>query len=257
MIRTSISALGISLLALVLTVSAPQAGLGAQEARDFLFGTPHVTLSVNLGYGLATAGSDLFQEIDTIFTLGKNDFHAPVVSGSLSIFLTERVDLSVAVGYQSSETWSEYRDFVEELASGDSIPIEQKTTLTRVPLSASVRYFLMDRGRGISRFAWVPNRWAPFLGAGGGRIYYRFEQAGDFVDFVDYSIAGDKIGSYGWAWTGHVLAGVQFSVSPNLVLTGEGRYLWADADLDKNIYRGYEPIDLSGFQVTMGIGVRF
>ena len=42
-----------------------------------------------------------------------------------------------------------------------------------------------------------------------------------------------------------------------VVLTGEGRYLWADADLDKNIYRGYEPIDLSGFQVTMGIGVRF
>lgn len=88
-------------------------------------------------------------------------------------------------------------------------------------------------------------------------MFYRFEQEGDFVDFLDYSIFGSRFESSGSSWTTHVLGGLQFAASTHAVVTMEGRYSWADAELDRNMFSGYEPIDLSGFQATLGIGVRF
>jgi hypothetical protein len=77
------------------------------------------------------------------------------------------------------------------------------------------------------------------------------------VDFVDLSIFTNDYISEGWAWVGHALAGVQWALSPEWVVTAEGRYSLADADLDRPDYSGYEPIDLSGFQGSIGFGIRF
>lgn len=255
----------LSRIALVLGVVAflqPQA-LAAQSSggsvfdRDFMFGKPRATLSFNMGYGIARAGSDLFQELDTLLTLGRSDFDSPVVGGALSFYLDDKVDLAFEVGFARSETWSEYRDWVEDLGNGDERPIEQKTRFTRVPMTATVRYYPVDRGRRISQFAWVPTRWSPYVGLGGGKLYYSFQQSGDFLDYVDYSIFTGEFGSKGYAWTGHALAGAQFALSAPVVLSAEGRYSWADADLDRISFDGYQPIDLSGFQLTAGIGIRF
>ena len=95
------------------------------------------------------------------------------------------------------------------------------------------------------------------MGVGGGWTYYEFEQKGDFVDFEDFSIFTSSFTSNGWAFTKHILGGAQFSLSPRWVVTAEGRYSWADEDLDRPQYQGYEPIDLSGFQGTLGFGFRF
>ena len=239
---------------LFLVQAAPAA---AQDAPGFLFGTPHVTLSLNMGYGIPNTGSDLFQEVDTLLTLGMSDFNGPVVGGSFAVHLNNRLDLAFDVTYLGSSTWSEYRDFVEELDGGQTIPIEQETKFTRVPVTLSLRYRFMDHGREISQFAWVPTKWSPYVGFGAGRVYSKFEQDGDFVDFYDYSIFGENLISEDWAWTAHALGGVEYSLSARMVLTAEGRYSWAEADLDRNFYQGYEPLDLSGFQGTFGIGVRF
>ncbi len=251
------SLLGAAVLTLAfLGLGAPES-LEAQRPRDFLFGKPRVTLTLNMGYGLPRAGSDIFQEVDTLLTLGKGDFRSPVFGGSVAVFLSERMDLALDVSYSGSESWSEYQDWLEDLGGGVEVPIEQKTTFRRIPVTASLRYYFLDRGREVSRFAWVPNKWSPYLGAGGGRVFYRFEQEGDFVDFLDYSIFGSRFESSGSSWTTHVLGGLQFAASTHAVVTMEGRYSWADAELDRNMFSGYEPIDLSGFQATLGIGVRF
>jgi hypothetical protein len=234
-----------------------QVGGGSIFDRDFMFGKPRATLSFNMGYGMARAGSDLFVELDTLLTLNKRDFDSPVVSGAVSLFLHERVDLSFQAGFSRSETWSEYVDWVEDLGDGREAPIEQKTRFTRVPLTASLLYYPVDRGRQLSRFAWVPTRWSPYVGLGVGRLYYSFQQRGDFLDFEDFSIFNGHFGSTGYAWTGHALAGAQFALSAQLLLSAEGRYSWADAELDRANFRDFQPIDLSGFQLTAGIGIRF
>jgi opacity protein-like surface antigen len=253
-------AIALALGALVLLL--PE-GLGAQTGsgsifdRDFMFGKPRATLSLNMGYGVARAGSDIFQEMDTLLTLGRSDFDSPVVGGSLAFYLNDRFDLSFQVGFSRSETWSEYIDWVEDLGDGREAPIEQKTRFTRVPMTASVLYYPFDRGRQLSRFAWVPTTWSPYVGLGGGRVYYSFQHRGDFLDFEDFSIFTGDFRSSGYAWTGHALAGAQFALSAQIILSAEGRYSWADAELDRANFRDFQPIDLSGFQLTAGIGVRF
>lgn len=244
----------VALLALSgLTALGPNSLSGQDFLGDFMFHEPNVTLTLNLGYGIPSVGSDLFQEVDDLFALGKSDFHAPVIGGSLSLFLNDRMDLAFEVSYAKSSTWSEYVDWVDD----DDLPIEQKTSFKQVPLTISLKYFLMDRGREIGNFSWIPTTWAPYIGAGGGRIFYQFRQSGDFVDFKDLSIFRYDYLSEGWAWVGHVFGGLQWALSPQWVVTAEGRYSLADADLDRPDYSGYEPIDLSGFQGTIGFGVRF
>ncbi len=235
--------------------------LSAQDmGEDFMFRTPKVTLSFNLGYGIRSAGSDLFDEVVREFTLDKEDFHAPVIGGGIAFFMNERMDLAFELSYSKSSSWSEYTAFV----GTDDFPIEQETQFTQVPLTASFRYFLNERGRKIGNLSWIPTTWAPYIGAGGGRIWYEFSQAGEFIDFLDPGcetegcpIYNDTVLSEGWAWVGHAFGGVQWALAPQWVVTAEARYSLADADLDRSSFRGYEPIDLSGFQVTLGAGIRF
>lgn len=245
-----------ALLALCGTaVVGPKPLNGQEYLGDFMFHSPKVTLTLNFGYGIPSAGSDIFDEVTDVFTLGKSDFHAPVIGGGLSLFLNDRMDLAFEFSYAKSSSWSEYADYV----GFDDLPIEQETRFTQVPVTVSLRYFLMDRGRQIGNLSWVPTTWAPYIGVGGGRMFYEFEQAGEFIEFGEegWPIVRNQILSEGWAWVGHVFGGLQWAFSPHLVVTAEGRYSLAGADLDRPAYVGLEPIDLSGFQGTLGFGVRF
>lgn len=232
---------------------SPQ-GVESQGLGDgFMFGRPNATLILNLGYGVPTAGSDIFDEITRDFTLDKGDFHSIVFGGGLSFYLNDQLDLALEFSYSHSSTWSEYVDWVDQ----DDLPIEQETKFTRLPFTVSARYFLTERGRSVGNLSWIPKEWAPYVGAGGGRMYYTFNQIGDFIDSDDLSIFRSEYPSEGWAWVGHVFGGVQWALSPLWIVTAEGRYSLADADLDRQSYSLYEPIDLSGFQATIGFGIRF
>lgn len=231
----------------------PGALNGQEYLGDFLFHRPRVTLTFNLGYGIPKAGSDIFDDVEEMFTLDKSDFHAPVIGGGVSIFLKDRMDLAMEFSFARSSSWSEYVDWVDD----QDLPIEQETRFTQVPVTLSLRYFLLDRGREIGNLSWIPTTWSPYIGAGGGRIFYKFEQSGDFVDFEDYGIFRYDYVSEGWAWVGHVFGGVQWSLSPTWLVSVEGRYSLAEAELDRSNFSGYEPIDLSGFKGTLGFGIRF
>jgi hypothetical protein len=259
-IRKTIFSLFLVLLLGGASLMVPRPLQAQDMGEDFMFRTPKVTLSFTLGYGIRSAGSDLFDEVIREFTLEKGDFYAPVVGGGIAFFLKERMDLAFEASYSKSSSWSEYTDFV----GTDDFPIEQETQFTQVPLTASLRYFLSDRGRSIGNLSWIPTTWAPYIGVGGGRIWYEFSQAGEFIDFLDPGcetegcpIYNDMVLSEGWAWVGHAFGGVQWALSPQIVITAEGRYSLADADLDRASFRGYEPLDLSGFQATLGFGIRF
>jgi hypothetical protein len=137
----------------------------------------------------------------------------------------------------------------------DDLPIEQTTTFTRIPVTVSTRFYLRDRGRAISQFAWIPAKWAPFVGAGAGLTWYRFEQTGDFVDITTLDILNLTIESNGGAPTAHAFAGVDISISPRFLWTLEGRYAIGQARTGDSF--DYDNLDLRGFQATIGFAVRF
>jgi len=231
-------------------VAIPE-GAAAQKA-DFLFKHPTVTLGARFGYALPRAGSEIFDFTREQLTVEKRDFNAFSVGGDLSVRLTDRLDATLALGVAWSDARSEFRDFVDN----DDLPIEQTTSFTRVPVTVGLKAYLLERGRSISRLAWVPNRWAPYLGAGAGIVWYQFEQVGDFVDFETLEIFFDTFESRGSSPLAYVAAGSDFSVGPRWLLVGEVRYSWASAAMGRD-FTDFDNIDLTGVKATVGVSVRF
>jgi hypothetical protein len=238
------------MVAAVLLAAAPAQAQGS--GRGFLFNEPVASLSLRGGFARATAGSDIFSFTTRQFTLDRADFSALTVGADLSFRVAPRIDVVFGGAYAGTSAPSEFRDFVDQ----DDLPIEQTTSFHRVPVTASVKAYLTPRGRSIGRFAWVPARYAPYVGVGGGAMWYQFRQQGDFVDFQTNDVFGDDIASSGWTPMAHALAGIDYSLSPRFALTGEGRYAWAKANLNEQ-FEGFDRIDLSGFTATAGISVRF
>jgi hypothetical protein len=242
-------ALGL-LAGVLLAGTAPAAAQSA--GNGFLFHTPNVTLTLHGGYDRAGAGSDLFSFTTRELTLGKSDFSGLAGGGDVSFRLSPRLDLMIGAEYTGRVKQSEFRDLV----GTDDLPIEQRTRFERAPLAANLKLYLVPKGRTIGSFAWVPSKVAPYVGAGGGAMWYRFRQNGDFVDYQTNEIYSDFLESAGWAPLAQGLAGVDVAVTPRFAVTGEARYSWARAGLSDS-YVDFDRIDLSGLAATIGISLRF
>lgn len=227
--------------------------LAAQEGADFLFRTPRVALSLRGGYSMPRAGSEVFDFTREELFIEKSDFAAPAFQGELAVRVTERVDVAAGVGWALSTTHSEYRDYV----GTDDLPIQQTARFERMPLTLSVKGYLLPRGRSLGQFAWVPARWAPYVGAGAGAVRYEFERSGEFVNYQTLDIFNDNLLSEGWGPTAHVFGGIDLSLTRYIVLTGEGRYAWGSTELNPFVFEGFDNIDLGGLQATVGLSLRF
>ena len=238
---------------LVLTLLLAPAAVLAQGTGDgFFFKEPVATWAVRAGFGHANAGSDIFSFTSRQLTVDRGDFSGFTIGSDLDFRLSSRFVLGLGAWYASSSTPSEYRDFTDT----EDLPIEQTTTFRRLPVTASVKAYLTPRGRSIGHFAWIPAKVAPYVGAGGGAMWYSFRQNGDFIDDATLAVFHDSFKSSGWAPEAHAMAGVDVSLTPRLVLTGEGRYTYAKAKMGED-FVGFDKIDLSGFAITAGLAIRF
>lgn len=228
----------------------------AQEG--FLFYEPRVTLSVRAGHHMASAESDLYDELFELLTLDRGDFAGFTLMGDLGVRLTSRLDIVGSIGWITSEARSESRTHV----GADDAPILQTTTLRRMPLSATLKYYPLDRGRSISSHAWIPARFTPYVGVGVGTTQYELQQEGEFVNYAtcDEQNACDIslliLESEGWGRTLHVAGGADYWLTSRLGVTADVRYQWGSAE-PRASYDGFDSIDLGGLQGTVGLSVRF
>jgi len=242
-------------LAAALALAARGQPAAAQSGKGFLFKQPIGSFSLRGGYAFASAASDVFSESTRQLTLDKSDFNAAMWGGDVSFALASRTDIVFDAAYASKTNPSEFREFTDN----NDNPIQQTTKYRRVPLSIALKYYLGDRGRSIGQFAYIPSKVAPFVSVGGGAMYYRFEQSGDFIDFntANLEVFTATLESSGWAPMAQGAAGLDYTLGPWLALTGEGRYQWAKANLDQQVFEGFQKIDLSGFTGTVGFKIRF
>lgn len=234
--------------------------VAAQSGGDgFLFRAPRVTLSLHGGYAQARGGSDLFDQMTDLLIFDKKEFAGGFTfGGDVGVRATDRLDVVFGAMYsRSGDVQSEDSLYFDPGPTGnDSLPILQDNRLTRVPLTANLRFYLAPRGRTIGRFAWVPSTLVPYVGVGAGAMYHKFEQEGSFVDFQTLEIRDDALQSSGWSALAQVLGGFEIALGPRTAILAEGRYLWSSADV-KDDFEGFEPIDLAGFQATAGLSFRF
>jgi opacity protein-like surface antigen len=253
MIRKHIRWTGAILAAVVVLMVAPTAIVAQSGGEGFLFNQPRVTVSIRGGYSVPRAGSDIYDHTISQLTIDRDDFASGYFGGEIAARLTNRLDLALGAGYSISSTQSEFRDWVDI----DDLPIEQTTDLSMTALTLSAKYYLTNRGRSVGRFAWIPTKFNAFVGAGIGITNFDFLQRGDWVDFETFNIFNTKYRSNGVTASTHAFTGLDISLTKNLFLTGEGRYSWAKGDLDLYHFEGFDKMDLSGLQLSVGISVRF
>lgn len=238
-----------ALVAIGTTAAAAHAQTGG---NGFMFRPPVGAITIYGGYAAPRAASDLFRFSMDELTLGRSDFQAGTVGGDISIVMGDRYDLVLGISSSTSQSRSEFRDWVDN----NDLPIEQTTTYRRVPMSASVRYYLKPRGERIGSIAWIPVRFEPFVSLGGGAMKYRFEQVGDFIDYNTLDIFFDRYVSTGHAAMAQGSVGAGWGLTKHLRLTGELRYQHARGRLS-NDFQGFKPLDLSGVSSSVGFTLRF
>ena len=246
-----------TIFALVFVLAAAGSAHAQQPpppSPDFFFGRPHGSLAVRGSWIFARAQSDLFEFVERELTIDKGNFDRAALAADYGIALTPRADAVVGFEVNRASIGSEYRNLVDN----NRQPIEQTTSLIEMSLSGNLRLALTPRGREIGRFAWVPYAVVPYAGAGGGMLWYRFQQSGDFVDALDPRLAvfTDTFTAGGWTPSGQVFGGLDVKLGQRWFLTVDGRYLWAAGPLG-NDFENFDPIDLAGFRVGAGINILF
>lgn len=219
---------------------------------DFLFNRPRGILSVRGAVLIPSENSDLFDFVQDQLTVEQGDFSGPSFAVDLGYALNPRIDIVGGFDVAKQSVNSEYRRFVDN----NELPIQQQSTLRQNSFTGTMRFALVPRGRSVGRYAWIPARIQPYVGAGGGIVFWEFKQVGDFVDFQDFEVFADMFESSGASLSGHLLGGVDVQIYKRLFLTTEGRYVWAEGELN-NEFVGFEPLDLSGFRLSAGINFVF
>ena len=239
-------------LSVVFVLSVPGRVQAQGSGEGFLFRAPQGEVSIRGGFNHAATGSDLFSFTASQLTISPGDFSAATFATDVDIALTARMSMRFGFAIAQSTTPSEFRDFVDN----NRQPIQQTTEFRRLPLTASLKAYLSKTGRSVGHFAWIPARYAPYVGGGGGAMYYKFHQQGDFIDFATFKVFPDNFESDGWAPTVHGFVGTDVSLNPRFAVTVEGRYEWANKQLSSD-YARFQPIDLSGFALTAGFVIRY
>jgi hypothetical protein len=233
-------------------LALPVAARAQDTGNGFLFGPPAGSFALRGGWALATAGSDLFGFTTNELTLRKRDFSSPEGAADLAFRIHPQTDLIFSVSVSGVKKGSEFRNFIDN----NNLPIQQTTKFSRIPMTVGLKHYLTATGRSIGKFAWIPSRVTPYLGAAAGVMYYRFNQDGDFVDFNTSKVFHSTFGSDGWAPTGNINGGADFSLSPMFALTADARYVLSRGKLSQD-FSGFNNLDLSGFSTTVGFAVRF
>lgn len=239
-----------ALVGITLLGSLPVRAQGSGDG--FMFRAPTWRLTVETGFAQPRARSDIFDFITSELTLGRGDFASPHVAAALAVRVAPRVEIALSSGYAGITAESESRKFEGE----DDLPILQTTELHRVPLFATARFSLLSPGRSVGRFAWIPRKVVPFVGGGGGAVWYKLAQAGEFVDNQTLDIFEDQFESSGWSLGATAFAGSDFSLGSRYGLTAEGRYLWAKGPMGED-FSTFNKIDLSGYNASIGLYFRF
>lgn len=222
------------------TISAPTQPTGPP--------LPRIALVFKLGGVFPSGDSDLWDFNADLFTADAEDFDDAAFGFELLLLTANHLDLSFALEVYEGSASSVYRDYVDSFGQ----PIGQYQSLDLLPMTVSLRWMPFGRyGPG-----GAPRRVVPYLSVGGGGVFWEYELTGSFVDPGTLGIYDDYFYSDGAALAGVAAAGLEVPLSRAWSVHLEGRYLWAQDDLDED-FAGFDEFDLGGWAAFIGAGVRF
>jgi Outer membrane protein beta-barrel domain len=212
-------------------------------------------LDLRLGAFFPSGNSNLFDDDSQLYLhnghpVTKSDFNGIYGGLEYNARLARNVEIGFSVDGYGRSLDTSYRDFVSP--NGDEI--RQTLKLNIVPVGVSIRIVPTNRRAAV----------APYIAVGADLVFWNYEEFGDFVDFsapAPQPIVPDHFKSSGVAPGAHVAVGVRIALARDFSLVGEGRYLWAKADMGGD-FAPTQPglgnrIDLGGASATLGFHLRF
>jgi hypothetical protein len=206
-------------------------------------------LDLRMGAFWPRTKSNLFDDVSDLYLhngerIGKGDWTGFAGGFEYNFVPTRNVEVGVHLDGYSRTLDTVYREF--DRPGGREI--EQTLKLTIVPVGATVRFVPTSRRARI----------APYVAVGADLFIWKYEEAGDFIDFFDpdFPISSDAFASEGVTGGFHVAAGVRIPLNPDFSIVGEAKYQYAKRTNMGDDFSNND-IDLSGVSATVGIHLRF
>jgi len=226
---------------------------------DFQFDEPRMSLGFRGGWAFNRSNGEIFDFMTDELTLSKSDFDAPAFTVDVSWRLISWLDVVFGVEVSGRKQKSEACCHKDKFTGK---PVVQKTRLSQVPLTLSLKIYPLGRGERVGQYAWIRKTVVPYIGGGIGGTWYGLKQKGEFVHVTEgpqdtfcrgaaFCIFEDVFTSDAWTFAQHAFVGVDIKLTRSFGLILEGRYYWADADVQGD-YVGFDPIDLDGARVMLG-----
>lgn len=230
-------------------------------------------ISFRVGYFIPRAQSDLwdieFENMD--FTL--SNFQNSTFGFVYEHFLTKEISLTFNIDGYTKNRAGVYKDYVGySFDEGDfafpnsykgDFAISHVFNVSITPIQASVKFTPLGR-----RASFIP-----YIGGGAGLYLWSVRLQGDMVDFNDVWLYEDEDPTVGdieifpiyitdareenrFSVGFHAFAGVMVPVGRRIAIEAEFKYNFLKGKF-KDAFEGFEPFDLGGFQISLGLNYWF
>lgn len=231
-------------------------------------------VTFKIGYFIPQANSDLWETEFDQMNFRKNDYPNTNFGFSYEYFLTKELSFFFSLdGYTKNKSGSYngyvgYSDVDGEWAYpddylGDYIP-GHSFNIAITPIQLSIKFTPMGR-RG---------KFIPYIGGGVGLYFWSVRLRGDTIDFSDEwydpveeviiypinrftDVREESRISTGW----HAFGGIMFPVARKITLEAEFKYNSAKGKFPEDDpnwgFHGFDPFDLSGYQISFGLNYWF
>jgi len=228
------------------------------------------SISFRVGYFFPSANSDLWDIEFENMDFAESSFQDSIFGFTYDYFLSNQLSISIGLDGYSQKKLGTYLDYVGDFVDdelfafdyGAGSAVSHVFTVSMTPIQASLKIAPLGR-RG---------SFIPYIGGGGSLILWTMRLQGDLIDFSDpvefYDVVleTDVIGypvlsvdarqenkiALGW----HAFGGVMIPVGRRISIEGELKYTSASGDISE-AFVGFDNLDLSGFQVTVGVNYWF
>ncbi len=227
-------------------------------------------VTFKVGFFMPRAMSDLWDIEFENMSYIKSEYQNTNFAFGYEYFVSRELSLVLSAAGYTKNKHGDYKDYVGEDIDGDGFafdygtgfPISHAFSVSSTPIQASVK--LTPLGR--------KGKLIPYIGGGVGAYLWSVRIQGDMVDFdageefIELSDNSIVIGyplysvdareenkvSFGY----HVFGGVMLPVANRISIEGEVKYSHVKGAL-KDYFIGFEPFDLGGLTISLGMNYWF
>jgi opacity protein-like surface antigen len=227
-------------------------------------------ISFRVGYFIPAATSDLWVTEFENMSFEKSDFQGANFLFSYEYFISNEVSFMLSVDGYSKQKRGHYIDYVGEdidfeyyaFDYGEGYLIEHAFSVSITPIQASLKFTPLGR----------KGKFIPYVGGGGGIYLWTVRLYGEMIDFSAPELFYDpNIDEYVYGWPVfevdardegkiafgyHVFGGFMIPIANRMSVDVEFKYNKLTGNLTEG-FEGFEPFDLGGYQVTLGINYWF